>query len=222
MTFEDLCIVVYYPPSAGGKFIINSLGLSKNCVLHSTRLAQWELEQTDVDLLYEKKLENILKTVPENAFDGTWQKYELKVGDSWFPDEDGTITPGLQKIISSSKHFCFIYHNFNELQSILSMYPKTRVVKPTNYIDWMIYCRTKTRITDVDEKRIHWSFVDKNEVASNAIDWILIDIDNSMRSMTLMQQQIEMLYNKLGFDDFNQSRWRQYYTKYAQSHELAP
>jgi len=220
MTFEDLCILFYYPPSAGGKFIINSLSLSKNCVLHSNELAQWELDQTDIDLLYKKKLETILKTVPENALDGTWQKYEL--GDSWFQDKNLTITPDLQKIINSSKHFCSIYHNVDELRLILSMYPRTRVVKLTNYVNWMIYCSAKTRITDIDEKRIHWSFIDKNEIESPTVDWILIDIDNSIRSMAVMQQQIEILYNKLGFDDFDESRWRQYYIKYAQSHKLAP
>lgn len=225
MTFEDLCIVVYYPCSAGGKFIINSLGLSKNCVLHEPSLAQWELEQTNIDLLYKKKLVTVLKTVPKNAFDGTWQSYELGVSpNSWYCDDDDklVITPNLQKIINSSKHFCLICHEFSEVQKFLSVYPKTRIVKLTNYIDWMILCKAKTRILDVDEKRIHWSFVDKNEVDSNTIDWILVDIDNSIKSMSKMQQQIEMLYYKLGFDDFDESSWRQYYTKYAQSHKLAP
>ena len=220
MTFEDLCVLFYYPPSAGGKFIINSLGLSKHCVLHSPRLAQWELEQTDIDLLYKKKLETVLKTVPEHAFDGTWQKYELGVGASWFQHKNITITPELQKIIDSSKHFCLIYHNIDELRLILSMYPRTPVVKLTNFVDWMVYCSSKTKITDIDEKRLYWSFVDKNELVYPTTDWILVDIDDSIRSMVLMQQQIQMLYNKFGFDDFDESRWRQYYTKYAQSHRI--
>jgi hypothetical protein len=221
MTFEDLCIAVYYPCSAGGKFIINSLGLSKHCVLHDADLAQWELEQTDVNLLYNKKLEVILKTVPENAFDGNWQKYEL--GSSWIKQKNSIQDPDpadLQKIINGSKHFCIVCHEFDQLQYILSRYPKTRVVKLTNYADWMILCKSKTRITDVDEKIIHWSFVDKNEIESPTVDWILVDIDDSMKSMTKMQKQIQMLYSKLGFDDFDESRWCQYYIKYAQSHSI--
>jgi len=223
MTFEDLCIAVYFPCSAGGKFIINSLGLSKHCVLHDARLAQWELEQTDVNLLYNKKLEVILKTVPKNAFDGDWQNYEL--GSSWIKQKNCVQDPDpahLQKIINSSKHFCIVCHQIQELETILSIYPKIHIVKLTNYVDWMILCRSKSRITDIDEKRIYWSFVDKNEIESPTVDWILIDIDNSIRSMAVMQQQIEILYNKLGFDDFDESLWRQYYIKYAQSHKLAP
>jgi hypothetical protein len=215
---------VYYPVAAGGKFTINSLSLSKNCVLLNRHLAHWELGQSDLDVLYHKKLNTILYTVPENAFDGNWQQYELSyhVSQSLYQKKfSNSVLELNQKIIDQKKHFCIECHSSDEIKFLLSTYPTAQILKLTNYIEWMTLCKSKARIEDIEDKQAYWKHVDQLEVKSSPFDWaFLIDMDDSMHSMSVMQAQIESLYKKLGFDDFNESRWQQYYKKYAQSHNL--
>lgn len=219
MSYSDQNIIIYYPVGAGGKFIMNSLGLSKHCVLHDFELALWDIAQTDFDdRYYDYKLDRILDTVPNVARSTDWQKHELAGGTCWpFPWCTDEIPVKFTPIISSGKKFCSIAHEASDID-LYTKWSTGRVIKLTNYIQWMTLSRFKVKGLDQDlENKIsYWTWTDRNEKLS--IDPILVDMQY-MNSVQYMQQEIKKLYSAFGFEDFDQQRWIHYYTAYTKSHE---
>jgi hypothetical protein len=138
--FQSQCIIVYYPNGAGGKFIINSLGLSQYCVPHHPQLAVWDMQQTIFnDTYYQKKLDQILKTIPPIHDLNKWQKYELGVGNEWGPYGAQTVnmSSALIDIVNANRHFCLIVHSPEELKQATMQHPNLNVIKLTNYSQWL-------------------------------------------------------------------------------------
>lgn len=61
----DKLIRVVYPSNAGGKFLINSLGLSKNCVFQHNIFAKTQLAFPDKDFV-KIKFNYILRKIKES------------------------------------------------------------------------------------------------------------------------------------------------------------
>jgi hypothetical protein len=74
---------------------------------------------------------------------------------------------------------------------------------------------------DIENKVAAHKFLDQKEMQNKS--WFYtIDMDCGMQNQSFMQQQIQSLYEKLGWDDFDQTSWAQYYQRYIQSHNLLP
>ena len=162
--FQNQAILVYYPCGAGGKFIINSLGLSRHCVPHDPELAIWDLPQTVFDqLYYQTKLDQVLNTVPPIHDLDNWQKYELGVYDKWLNPVDFSAKSRLNNIINADRYFCLIGHSPEDLQKYLNRYPNINIVKLTNYCQWLK--RSSFKIlelkNDVENKVDYWNYIDQ-------------------------------------------------------------
>jgi hypothetical protein len=223
MTIENNTIIVYYPVAAGGKFFINSLGLSRHCVLHNVELARWDLDQSVfTENYYKTKLNHVLKTIPpdQNSY---WQSYELGVFNYWlsFENNPPTCSSALKDIVSSGRHCCVITHNPEYLVSVMSAFSLKNIVKLTNYTKWLMECSFKVSglTEDIKNKVDYWGYIDQKEIADPAYNYLLVDVDNSMRDQTAMTKQIKNLYNHFGFDDFNEDLWLQYYKRYINFHD---
>jgi len=223
MKLNDLILIVYYPVCAGGKFTINSLGLSRYCTLHDYQLARWDASQSNHDqVYYQTKLEYVLKTVPDTKNDQNWIRFEMGNGHQLFKNNQ-FINSAAKLITRNNQCFCITVHDQNLLDPMLEITTATRVIKLTNFTQWMRTSAFKHKGTedDIENKVAAHKFLDQKEMQNKS--WFYtIDMDCGMQDQSLMQQQIQSLYEKLGWDDFDQTSWAQYYQRYIQSHNLLP
>ena len=220
MKISDLTLIVYYPVCAGGKFIINSLGLSRHCTLHDYILAIWDSDQTVYDqTYYQTKLEHTLRTVPPNKQDLDWQKYEM--GNSRHLSSPYNFNLYATNIAKQQQYFCIIAHDIVNLEKIKNFTNSTTVIKLTNFAKWARHSSFKHQdiSNNVENYIYHRHSIDKEEMQDST--WFhTIDIDCGMQDQSTMQYQIQLLYTKLGWDDFDQTSWTHYYQRYIQSHNL--
>ena len=221
--FQSQCIIVYYLCGAGGKFIVNSLGLSQYCVPHHPQLAVWDMQQTKFDnTYYQTKLEQVLKTIPPIHDLNNWKNYELGVDEAWgvLNEQTMSMSSALIDIVNSNRRFCLIVHTPEELKQVMIQYPNLDVVKLTNYSQWL--ARSSFKLldlkNDVDNKIDYWRFIDQEELKNPQIPYILVDIDSTIDDHNAMLNQIQNLYNRIKFSDFNSDVWNQYYQKYISIH----
>jgi len=211
-------IIVYYPCCAGGKFIINSLSLSKYFVLHDTDLAIWDIQQKVHDQqYYSKKLEIILNTVPEQSNDTKWLRYELGVNSEW----DSLDSEFLQPLLKENTHaFPLTANTIDRVLNLKEIFTNNFVIKLTNYTKWMTVSQFKMPEVqqDLKNKIDYWNFVDQKELEGEKFFDFLIDVDRSYIDQHKIKTAIEDLYQQLGFDDFQPNLWIQYYQKYIKAH----
>ena len=216
-TYNSLCILVYYPAGAGGKFFINSIGLSRHCVPHDVVHAEWDIKQHNFDLhYYNTKLQQVLATIPAIDDYLQWQPYELGVGNKWYDNESVYI----KKIIDAGRKFCILAHDPDRFKQCLNNNPQC-IIKLTNYGSWMKAAKFKNIFlsNDIENKISYWSYMDKQELKEFDFPYLLIDIDAIMFDKNAMTTQIKNLYSELKFDDFNSELWGQYYDKYINFHK---
>ena len=217
--YEKLGLLFYYPNGAGGKFIINSLSLSRHCVLFDVNFAIWDIQQTQHDTAYyEHKLRTVLTSVPEKQDRRRWQNYELGIPPGAWRDENCThLRPVLEY---GMKRFYYVTHYPELAEQYQAQYPDMTIIKLTNYAQWMQTSAFKMPALeqDLDNKLAYWSYQDRQEQVLNQFRAVTVDMDNNIFDHDKMQQQIQYLYKRLGFDDFQPNLWSQYYDRYMQVH----
>ena len=217
--YEKLGLLFYYPHGAGGKFIINSLSLSRHCVLFDVNFAIWDIEQTQHDTAYyEHKLRTVLTSVPRTQDRHNWQNYELGTPPgAWDNEHCKHLIPILE---SATKRFFYIAHYPEQAESYQTQYPNMTLIKLTNYAQWMQTSAFKVPELeqDLDNKLAYWSHQDRQEQVFNQFRAVIVDMDNNIFDHDKMQQQVRHLYQRLGFDDFQPNLWSQYYVRYMQVH----
>jgi len=212
-------VIFYYPCCAGGKFLINSLSLSKHSVLHDVELSVWDVNQSVHDTTYYKqKLQYILDTVPQTQDNTQWLKYELVVESKW----NLADSPYLEPILEKQQHsFSLIAHEIDRVFYLKKNFPNSYVIKLTNYVKWMACSQFKmTQVRDDLKNKIdYWSFIDRKELEGPKFYDFLVDVDQNYGDYDLMSNTIKNLYAILDFDDFDLDLWTQYYTKYRSAHK---
>ena len=130
LTYDNI-IVVRYPSNAGGKFLINCLGLSELVVLQDNQLAQL---QVNALLSPAEKFSIILDKL--NEVTDTW--YDLNLGCSQLFVENyfGKVTeidPVIKLVIDNKLFVCVVAHNDRIFQNILTTWPNAKIIYFTNY-----------------------------------------------------------------------------------------
>ena len=221
MKISDLTLIVYFPPCAGGKFVINSLGLSKYCTLHDYNLALWDSRQTAHDQqYYQTKLKHTLHTVPVAKNSTRWSQHEM--GNARYLVDAVVFEHSADRITKQQQHFCAIAHTPEDIEEIKKFTHSTTVIKLSNFSKWLRVSSFKHAATanDIENKVANYSYIDHKELAESTW-YYTIDIDTGMYDQTFMQRQIMELYHKLGWDDFDSNIWSQYYQRYINSHTLS-
>jgi hypothetical protein len=220
MQTRDQIVIVYYPICGGGKFVINSLGLSRYCTLHDYELAVWDSAQTVHDeFYYQTKLKHTLATVPENKNNVDWSKYEM--GNSHYTSSQIEFENNAVAISKQNQYFCLTAHTPDHLKNIINLSKSNKIIKLTNYSAWLKISAFKHQsiTNDIENKINYWNYIDQQEVKEQDW-WFTINVDAGINNQSVRQKQIEDLYQMLGWDDFNQEIWSQYYQKYMQSHKI--
>ena len=208
------CIIVAYPPGAGGNFLINSLALSKHAVMSDKDLAEQQLagSLTSVD-----KLE-ILKTRIQNSSNTHWN--DLKLGilsltgvtpENYYTlskeQIDQTYYDVVHTLSNSDYKFFLMAHDKRSLEQICKIWNNPTIILFENtkkFVGW----------------RSYGYGVFKNVTAHSFIEFSIDVIpkkytthlfDGSAyfnKSDTL--KEIEKIYNLLGLPDFDENLIGQY------------
>ena len=142
----DQLIIFYYPSDAGGKFLINSLGLSDHAVFQDSQLAAKQLVENNFSK--QDKIDYLLNKI-NNTIE-KWSDLDLGCGqlfgrgsNSIYGLKDITLTnefknlfnfdPIIEPLSKSSKYFFKTAHFTYNLKKEMMFWPNAKVVELVNY-----------------------------------------------------------------------------------------
>jgi hypothetical protein len=127
----DKIIIVRYPGNAGGKFLINCLGLSNQVVLQDNQLAQLQVSEL---LSPQEKFFILLDKL--NQVTDTWNDLNLGCSQLFIENYVGKLTqinPIIKKVMDSNLFVCMVAHNDRIFKNILNTWPNAKIIYFTNY-----------------------------------------------------------------------------------------
>lgn len=139
----DKLIIVCYPVGAGGKFLINSLGLSNSCVLQDQNLVKLQLSG---GLTPDRKIDLLHSRIQEVS--GGWN--DLHLGDSrlfGFDPQDYLIdypealrfNNVIEELSVNNQHYFFTnIHNFIYLKTYLNIWKNAKVILFENFSNFIL------------------------------------------------------------------------------------
>ena len=190
----DKLVIVAYPMGAGGKFLINCLGVSEVACLQD-----WEL----YNLTPKQKQQLILDRLASTP-KGTWQDLDLGCFKMFENNLDGmtvkeihSIDWEFQKIVdisNGSKYYFQVTHNAQDYVELVNAFPNTRTI---NFVN-----------SNQLKRNIYKPIEDINVKAE-----FIFDVTNYKdRSNTL--NSIQEFYNHFGLQDFDRNFVLNYYEKW--------
>ena len=190
----DKLVIVAYPMGAGGKFLINCLGVSEVACLQD-----WEL----YNLTPKQKKQLILDRLASTP-KGTWQDLDLGCFKMFENNLDGmtvkeihSIDWEFQKIVdisNGSKYYFQVTHNAQDYVELVNAFPNTRTI---NFVN-----------SNQLKRNIYKPIEDINVKAE-----FIFDVTNYKdRSNTL--NSIQEFYNHFGLQDFDRNFVLNYYEKW--------
>ena len=203
-------VIVAYPPAAGGKFLINCLGLSDGAIFQDSRLAERQLrgEFKQVD-----KMNHLITRLNETKINGKW--YDLGMGcvellgicAPLYVDYDSIHSVYYSEITSKlsngDKLFFMVAHVEYQLEACLKVWKNAKVI---------IFKNTEAF---VKQRRLYikpYNFQITTEIIkqNNIFSW---DTDSySTEEATI--NGIDNLYKELGLTDFNRELVSEYYRQW--------
>lgn len=149
----DKIVIVCYPQLAGGKFLINNLGLNDRAVFQDATLAH---RQINGDFSYNDKLSYLSTQFKNTINNAKWD--DLKLGciqlfgvrsfeyQTKHPEIlANQFNPTIQEIISENLFLFLVAHNTMALKSMLNFWTNAKVIGFTNSKNFI-----NTRMTNVD------------------------------------------------------------------------
>jgi hypothetical protein len=141
---SDKVILVCYPAGAGGKFLINSLGLSDNCIFSHSELAQQQLQgQFD----FQSKVDYLMSRLDLCQEQNYWDDLGLGCAELLgFPAHNGAFSnPDLRHItekyidpvmdgIFRSRHYFFLTcHDTFSIRQYKAFWPNAKLIIFKNF-----------------------------------------------------------------------------------------
>lgn len=134
-------VIVCYPAGGGGKFLINSLGLSNGAVLQDQHLAEKQLAgqlyQIDKLNILEQRLAQITNCWNDLNL-GCFQLFGIN-SDAYLTDYKELIQPVMfnniiRRLTSTDSHYFFLVaHNFYYLRAYLNYWPNAQIILVKNH-----------------------------------------------------------------------------------------
>jgi len=165
----DNIVIVCYPPSAGGKFLINNLGLNDRAVFQHSILARRQIED---NFSYSDKLEYLSDQIKHTLKKEQWNDLELGClqlfglrGIDYQTQYPETLVnqfnPIIQKIISKNLFLFLVAHNTMELCSELNFWPNAKVIGFTNSKNFITQRTSNTSKNDkLKKSRLdYWNII---------------------------------------------------------------
>jgi hypothetical protein len=197
----DSVVIVYYPTNAGGKFLINSLGLSNGCYFQDIDFVRL---QQDNKFTPKLKLMTLLERIGNNN-NHSWGDLGLGCralfGTNGHNPED--FFPEIDLISYESTLFFVVAHTPESFEQLNIIWPNAKKIYLTNYakfIEWRTNCQY-TQPEDSELLKRH--------------EFLIWDVGSYFdRSQFLTQ--LKTFYSQLGLTDFNQHYAKTFYNKYIE------
>lgn len=213
-------IVFNFPAGGGGKMLQNCVGLSRHCVLSNSRYIRWQLEfQGPINTAYyRQKLEWVLATVPAKENIHNWLAYEIDkddpVGFNFMGyRESRPITNKDYYLLADQGLWCTAtVHNFGAAEYFVNYWPTVRHVSLVNSEQ---FARQALSVKNVNlTYDTDWNTLGRTppEICFN------FDVDNTIYDQDKFLNQVQDLYEYLGFDDFQREIVGEYYKRYIAIH----
>lgn len=128
--------IVVYEPWAGGKFLINCLGLSNHAYLQDTSLIrlqmQGKLTPADKKELLDKRLDSVTDK---------WLDLGMGCGLIFgiYPTKEQSFPPLVSQLSNEDNQLFVIAHNLNDLDSLLAIWKNPKIIvlnNSINFIKW--------------------------------------------------------------------------------------
>jgi hypothetical protein len=197
----DSVVIVYYPVNAGGKFLINSLGLSNGCYFQDIEFVRL---QRDNKFTPKLKLITLLERIGVNN-NISWGDLGLGCqalfGTAGHNPED--FFPEIDLISHESTLFFVIAHDPIYFEQLNNIWPNAKKIYLTNYakfIEWRNNCQYM-RPEDTELLKQH-----------NFLIW---DVDSYFDKSQYLTQ-LKTFYSYLGLTDFNEHYVKTFYNKYVE------
>lgn len=216
-------IIVCYPGWAGGKFLINCLGLSDDAVFQSAALARMQLEGNFSQKQKSEYLKNESDKI-ENTWNdlnlGCWQLFGINSANYHTLSADkirslDSFNPIMTELTASSKKFFIVAHSGTILEKILKVWPNARIIYFKNCTSFINFRKNDSvKYFDIIMSPYQilgehtLSLKDKNKIISNAIPW---DAENYWSSEKTICE-LKKLYNILTLSNFNEKIIAEYHT----------
>lgn len=130
---SDRIVIVCYPQWAGGKFLINALGLSTRAVLQDADLATQDIN----GLLSQQDKFNTLKNRLLNVVTDQWN--DLGLGCiQLFGDYVNPLEP-IPTLSNSSYHFFVVAHDYKQFSALYQQWNRAKIIvfdKPDKFIKY--------------------------------------------------------------------------------------
>lgn len=194
----DKLIRVVYPSNAGGKFLINSLGLSKNCVFQHNIFAKTQLAFPDKDFV-KIKFNYILRKIKESK-NKTWndlglgcaQLFGIKNNEI---NRNSFFNKDIIAVSNSGKYFFIVCHLNRVNNDISFVWPNSREI--------VFYNFNSIRNLRVNNKSKHKLVA----ISKNPLYWNTENYFSKSKTLT----EIEKLYQQLDLSDFREDLIGTYY-----------
>jgi len=222
-------ILVYYPAFAGGKFIMNSLSLSKHCVIPDPKYALHDLAYTTFDSdYYQFKIESILSSLPPLTNLTDWRRYELRewqlagITNNDYGNKtveslrDHKFNPMLEQVVNSGRYHCFLSHFYNETIGFKQVWPNAKLISLVNWKKFVKLAGTfKAETSENVDKHLDYLLDFPSTLPCPSL---IYDVDHSIFSRENHLFAIKTLYQALEWDDFNAELVGSYYDQYCHLH----
>lgn len=222
-------ILVYYPAFAGGKFIINSLSLSRHCIIADPRFAEQDLAYSKFDdSFYKFKLDCVLKSLPSPDQIHNWRLYEFR---EWqfagiMNNEYGSrstadlkqhpFNPLLVRAVDSGRHHCFVSHYYDVTRGFKQVWTNAQIISLVNW-NRFVKLAGKLKADSTDNIDAHLDYLLDHP---STLPWpaLIYDVDHSIFSRENHLQAMQILYQALNWDDFDADLTGEYYDQYRWLH----
>jgi hypothetical protein len=214
MTVDLTCsniVIAAYPPWAGGKFLLNCLGLSKEACLQSAFLTRLQLQGNLTSL---DKFDYLMAKLDAERYQWT----DLGLGcramfnNKWDPEY---FYKTVKEVTHSNKIFFVVAHNQEEFSKQLAIWPNAQVIKFNNAEQFIKWRRGEYYN---DQWLVYGKEIDNvfNTLNRPVFEWNTCGVFNQ----TEFIKQITSAYNHFQLPDLNLKLVTDFCTKYIDKLEL--
>lgn len=225
----DHVIHLYFPAFAGGKFLTNTLSLSRHSIIADLRFAEQDLAyQTFDNNFYQFKLNSILTFLPSVEDRHNWRSYEFREWQLNGIDSKDYATktveqiknhkfnPIIKKIIDSKRTFFFLSHYYDETVGFKQVWPNAKIITMVNWNKFIALAGSFKRSSGEDNLA-HLDFL-LDHSTTLPFPSLIFDVDHSIFSRDNFLRSIKLLYQALEWDDFQENLVGHYYDAYREIH----
>jgi hypothetical protein len=206
----DNIILVQYPSNAGGKFLINCLGLSDQFVLQDNKLAELQIAGV---LPSAKKFSILLDKL--NSVTDEWNDLNLgcfRLFKQWQFPVRIELDPVIKLVIENKLFLCKIAHDGLTLQMLLTAWPNAKIIYFVNYKEFI----NRYRPFAARHNENYQIEIENIKSLSSKSVWVeSFDADCYLDTASVIKE-VSRIYRLLNLSDFNEEYITQYYKKWIE------